>query len=160
VNYDADNWKKIFQQLVNDPKSIHRRNRAQLIDDSMTLAKAGQLSYPIALAISSYISQEIDYIPWTSMLNNFEYIERLLRRTAFYGEYKTFMIGQLLLLYSSIGFNKKGTDKSMDALLRVRMSDGLCKLGYPDCEERSIQQFKTWRNSKCKTNPNQTELFK
>ena len=139
-----------MQYLINDHKAVHRKNRAQLLDDSLTLAKAGHLSYPIALAISSYISQEVDYIPWTSMLNAFDYIEKMLRRTAFYGEYKEFMIGQLLFLYSTIGFNKKGTDKSMDAMLRVRMSDRLCKLGYRDCEERSIQQFKTWRHSKCK----------
>ena len=41
VNYDMNNWKLIKEQLILDHNRIHQINRAQIIDDSLNLARAG-----------------------------------------------------------------------------------------------------------------------
>ncbi len=77
VNYDPENWMKIFEFLFNDFKSVHRTNRAQIIDDSLNLAKAGLLDYSVALYTTDYLQQEDDYIPWTSAFTAFKYINQV-----------------------------------------------------------------------------------
>ena len=42
VNYDNHNWLLLIQQLVEDHAAIHQVNRAQLLDDVLNLAKAGE----------------------------------------------------------------------------------------------------------------------
>ncbi len=76
MNYDHENWKKIIETLANDHKSIHRTNRAQLIDDALSLAKAGLLDYSIALGLTEYLVKEKDFIPWSSALLALDYIQQ------------------------------------------------------------------------------------
>ena len=42
VNYDEKNWKLITDQLLQDVSKIYQTNRAQLLDDSWNLARAGK----------------------------------------------------------------------------------------------------------------------
>ena len=47
VNYDEKNWKLLAKQLDEDHESIHVLNRAQIIDDSLNIARAGVLDYKV-----------------------------------------------------------------------------------------------------------------
>ena len=132
---------------MKDHKSIHRTNRAQILDDSLTLAKAGLLDYPLALANYEYLTQEQDYIPWFSALNELSHIGSLLGRTAGYGAYKEFLIRQLLPIYNHLGFENKGSDSSLDIRLRAQVFNTMCSLGYGDCVNKASQLFRAWLNS-------------
>ena len=68
VNYDEDNWNKIIKVLKENPKSIHRTNRAQILDDSFALAKTGQLGYGTVLEMTDYLYKESDQLPWSAAL--------------------------------------------------------------------------------------------
>jgi len=80
VNYDIKNWKRIIAELKSNPKTIHVLNRAQLIDDSFNLARAGELPHFIPFTLVSYLQKEDDFIPWYSVLNGMSYIVERLRR--------------------------------------------------------------------------------
>lgn len=95
VNYDSENWKKISKSLMDNHKKIHRTNRAQILDDSLTLARAGLLDYKLALETTEYLADEVDYIPWSAAIGELSHIGRILSRTAGYGAYKEFMIRQV-----------------------------------------------------------------
>ena len=41
VNYDQNNWLALINQLKSDLNIIHTANRAQLLDDSFNIARAG-----------------------------------------------------------------------------------------------------------------------
>lgn len=82
VNYDEDNWKLIIDQLRKDHHAIAALNRAQLIDDSLTIARTGALSYSIAFDVSTYLRAERDFAPWISALEAFDYLDRMLYRTS------------------------------------------------------------------------------
>jgi len=85
VNYDAENWKKIIATLNDATKwsIIMDINRAQIIDDSMALAKGKYLEYATALATTDYLGRETEYNPWHTALRAFNFIgDRLIEEAA------------------------------------------------------------------------------
>lgn len=68
VNYDDNLWNLLIEQLKSDDyEKIHLLNRAQLVDDSLNLARAGKISYDVPFGILEYLQEEADYIPWASV---------------------------------------------------------------------------------------------
>lgn len=71
--------------MKNNSKSIHVLNRAQLIDDSFNLARAGELPYSVPFTLISYLEKEDDFIPWYSVKNSMSYLVERLRRCSHTG---------------------------------------------------------------------------
>ena len=77
VNYNVDNWIRITNALKNNPNVFNSKTRAQLFDDSLSLAKDGFLSYDIALDMIMNLASEESFLPWSAAtkilldLNNF-----------------------------------------------------------------------------------------
>lgn len=68
VNYDEKLWNLLIKQLNSDKHDlIHVLNRAQLVDDSLNLARAGKINYEIPFGILKYLESETDYVPWASV---------------------------------------------------------------------------------------------
>ncbi|XP_065223050.1 aminopeptidase N-like [Planococcus citri] len=64
VNYDPENWKLLIDQLMEDHTKIHVLNRAQLIDDALTLAEDQLINCTIASRLIKYLNNETSIIPW------------------------------------------------------------------------------------------------
>lgn len=103
VNYDQENWKLLIGQLQRNHRDIHTTNRAQILDDSLDIARAGLLDYHIALNVTRYLINEADYAPWDAALSGFSFMDGMLRRTAAYGLWKV-RINPLTLTV----FNQRG----------------------------------------------------
>ena len=88
VNYDHRNWNLLMEQLLKDHEVIPPINRAQILNDALSLARAGELDYNIALNMTRYLTKERDYIPLNAALDGIEYIETMLKRSGGYGSYK------------------------------------------------------------------------
>ncbi|XP_068228252.1 aminopeptidase N-like [Palaemon carinicauda] len=144
VNYDENNWNLLIQQLQTDLEVIHLINRAQIIDDAMNLARAGQLSYNTALNVNSYLGKETEYVPWTSALNNMDYLDRMLTRSSGYGALKNYLLDMLIPLYESVGFDDDLSDPHLDQFKRVSAVTWVCGLGYDDCVANSVSLYKAW----------------
>jgi aminopeptidase N len=68
VNYDTESWNRIIRLLKSaNYRDINSMNRAQLIDDSLSMAKVGKTSYAIPLEMLEYLSRETEYIPWAAV---------------------------------------------------------------------------------------------
>lgn len=80
VNYDITNWKMLTNYLWDPQKlsNIVPTNRAQIIDDVLTLARAGQMDYRIALNLTRYLVNETEYVPWRSAIGAFNFIESMI----------------------------------------------------------------------------------
>lgn len=77
VNYDSTLWSALETALKSDNfDGIHVLNRAQIVDDALNLARAGQLSYGTALSIASYLEKETEYYPWYSAFTALSYLYR------------------------------------------------------------------------------------
>lgn len=89
MNYESDNWRRLVQQLNDSHEAIHQLNRAQLIDDSFNLARAGMLGYSTALDLSTYLKYEEDRIPWYTAVDCLTYVVERMRRSPYgYGYIK------------------------------------------------------------------------
>ena len=78
VAYDETNLGLIIQQLIGNHTAIPSKNRAQLLDDALNVARANQLPYAKALDMTKYLKFERDYAPWTAAVNNLDFIDIML----------------------------------------------------------------------------------
>lgn len=81
VNYDDENWQLISNQLRDNHHFIPVLNRAQLLDDSLTVARTGELSYSVVMELMRYLRSERDYVPWKAALSGLDYLDRMLYHT-------------------------------------------------------------------------------
>jgi aminopeptidase N len=88
VNYDNDNWNLIIKELQENHTNIPPLNRAQLLDDALNLARAGKLSYSVALDLTMYLEYDKDYIPWAAALNALSFLDRRLTNNEGYDNFK------------------------------------------------------------------------
>jgi aminopeptidase N len=88
VNYDTDNWKLIINELHDNHDNIPPLNRAQLLDDALNLARAGKLSYSLALDLTLYLEHDKDYIPWAAALNALSFLDRRLTNNEGYDDFQ------------------------------------------------------------------------
>lgn len=144
VNYDENNWNLLIQQLQTDHEGIHVINRAQIIDDALNLARAGQLSYTTALSVDSYLAKEVEYIPWTAALDNMAYLESMFTRTGGYGNLKNYLLDLLIPLYDSVGFDDDLNDPHLEQLQRVEAVTWACNMGHGDCLTNSVSLYADW----------------
>nr|CAD7587583.1 unnamed protein product [Timema genevievae] len=144
VNYDAHNWQLITNQLNSDQYDvIHVLNRAQLLDDSLNLARAGILDYVSALDVTRYLYRETDYIPWYSAFNAFNFLNIRLRGAspAGYQLFKDYILGQLEDLYNSLEFQVRATDDHVTKLLRTSVLSWACTFDHEGCVSNATQHF-------------------
>jgi aminopeptidase N len=89
VLYDEENYKLLTDYLKsNEHTNIHTLNKAQLLDDSLNLARAGVLNYPTALDLTTYLDHETDYIPWESYFRALTFLKSRLIGTEVYDYFK------------------------------------------------------------------------
>ncbi|XP_042891238.1 aminopeptidase N-like [Penaeus japonicus] len=147
VNYDDHNWKLLIRQLRDDHEAIHVVNRAQIIDDAMNLARAGQLRYETALHVLSYLKNETEYLPWSAALNNLEYIDAMLDASRDRIVIKGFLLDLVMPLYDSLRvINDTDDQRPMQHLQEIAMS-WACKLGSPQCLGNALTSFQMWMNA-------------
>ncbi len=66
VNYDRRNWELLVDQLKRRPEEIHVINRAQIISDAFVLNAYNLVDWNIIEGLSSYLRDEMDFLPWLS----------------------------------------------------------------------------------------------
>ena len=135
VNYDQENWQLIREALDSNHTSIHRVNRAQILNDAFRLAEIGVLNYSVALNLTNYLQKETDFVPWYAALNSLSYLDSMLGRTGAYGDFRKYLIGELKFTFDRLGFEPKAEDTFLDILLRKQVIQKMCKLGYEPCVE-------------------------
>uniref|UniRef100_A0A3B4GQC5 Aminopeptidase n=1 Tax=Pundamilia nyererei TaxID=303518 RepID=A0A3B4GQC5_9CICH len=130
------------------PTVIPVINRAQLVDDAFSLARAQLLSTSLALRTTSYLAKETEYMPWQSALNNLDYYYLMLDRTDVYQPMQDYIRKQVtpLFLYfknmtldwSSVPVQHTDQYNQENA---IRMA---CRSGVPECNSLTTAWFKKW----------------
>ncbi|XP_068233228.1 aminopeptidase N-like [Palaemon carinicauda] len=144
VNYDSNTWKLLNSQLKQDHSVIHAINRAQILDDALNLARAGVLDYPTALTTSSYLSNETEYVPWSSALDSLGYLRNMFERSAGYGPLRNYLMSLLEPLYNSVGFEDSETDHHLTKHKRILAVTWACNLAHTPCITKAIDLFQKW----------------
>lgn len=142
VNYDEDNWNKLIDYLHSDNyEKIHPVNRAQLLDDALTLARAGGLEYETALRLTQYLKKESDYIPWYSALNALSFLNLRLSGDDSYPKFKDFVLDLISKIYHELEFEEWDTDSHVKKLHRGLILQWACDLDQDHCIATARQKF-------------------
>lgn len=147
VNYDSTTWQLLTNQLTTDHMAIHLANRAQLLNDAFNLARAGELDYQTALAVSTYLVKERDFVPWSSALSSLYYLFSMFERAGGYGALRGYLLSLVVPLYDSVGFYDHPADTHLTQYKRVITTKFACKLGHRPCVDNATNLFSTWINS-------------
>lgn len=146
VNYDNRNWHLITDHLMNEKKfkEIVPTNRAQLIDDAMSLANAGYLNYGIALNVSRYLKHEVEYVPLSAAIKALDFLDSMLYSTADYVLFKDYYLNRLKHMYQLVGFDDQPNSDLLKVYTRTDILRAVCHLGHQDCIDRSVAKFHEW----------------
>ncbi|XP_055851073.1 aminopeptidase N-like isoform X2 [Episyrphus balteatus] len=151
VKYDTKNWEMLIETLMSpDFEKIHAMNRAQLIDDALDLAWAGDQDYEIAMRLVEYLAQERDYIPWKSAIDNLSGVNKILRQSPEYEFFKKYMQKILEPIYEHLnGLNTTNVSSDrLDAIKhKVMIAAWACKFEVSDCIPRAQAYFTKWQSS-------------
>ncbi|XP_065336916.1 aminopeptidase Ey-like [Cloeon dipterum] len=151
VNYDVRNWEMLTQALSADGFSqIHVINRAQIIDDSLALARANHLAYSTALDTTNYLDSETEYLPWASAFDALAYInDRLNSEAEPKNQFETYLKNRLKNTYNSLGgFNiPEAGDAHVTSLTRAMVLNWACKLSQTECNNEASNLFKQWQTT-------------
>ncbi|XP_042891237.1 aminopeptidase N-like [Penaeus japonicus] len=144
VNYDDHNWNLLIRQLKDNHEVICPINRAQIIDDAMNLARAGHLSYKIAIGVYEYLQNEGEYLPWSTGTGKLGYIENMFKRKGGYGALKRYLLDLVFPLYKAVGFEERRDDPYLELKKRRIAVRWACKLGHKDCLDKVLTLYRQW----------------
>lgn len=81
VNYDTKNWELIKTLLQSDHTQLSDKTRTQLIDDSFSLSRSGDLPYSTAFDLMIYLKSDSDFLPWKAAIDNLRPLSWLMYKT-------------------------------------------------------------------------------
>lgn len=102
VNYEDEVWLEIIKELVATPDKFEISDRAHLLNDVFSLADANQLSYDIALDMTTYLSQETDFVPWNVAATKLQALQGNLIFTDTYMDYLQYARGLIKKIYQEV----------------------------------------------------------
>ncbi|XP_054626933.1 aminopeptidase N-like isoform X1 [Dunckerocampus dactyliophorus] len=151
VNYDVDNWNRLFSVLETDHQTIPTINRGQIIDDAFKLARAKILDTTLALRTTKYLSREREYIPWQTALSNLYDYFVVFDRTAVYGPLQAYtrkLIQPLFEHFKTTTRNWTIVPETInDQYNQVNALHVACSTGVPACRELTTSWFKQWMDN-------------
>lgn len=78
IKYDDQNYRLIANALADDNlEKIPMLNRAQLIDDAFSFAKANLVDIQLPLNLTKYLRRELEYVPWASAIKGLTLVNRM-----------------------------------------------------------------------------------
>ncbi|KAJ6634675.1 Phosphatidylinositol 3-kinase catalytic subunit type 3 [Pseudolycoriella hygida] len=146
VNYDTETWHNIVATLKNNISHIHVLNRAQIIDDSLNLARGNYVDIKFVLSLLEYLQNEENFLPWKTALRNLDVMSSRFNATDV-GVYEKFMLQLLHNVYNRLGFTSKATDSRLDIYLRMLVIQYACKFGHEECRKAAKLEFEHMETS-------------
>uniref|UniRef100_A0A1B0AGP0 glutamyl aminopeptidase n=1 Tax=Glossina pallidipes TaxID=7398 RepID=A0A1B0AGP0_GLOPL len=142
VNYPEDMWRALNSALVENRDSFSTADRAHLISDVFALADASQLNYSIALDLSKYLENEVEYVPWSVGVSRLANIRNLVYYTELYSNFVNYARQLLSKVYEVVSWDVG--DNHLQNLLRVSILKAACAFGHPHALEEAHKRFVEW----------------
>nr|XP_033775374.1 aminopeptidase N-like [Geotrypetes seraphini]XP_033775376.1 aminopeptidase N-like [Geotrypetes seraphini]XP_033775377.1 aminopeptidase N-like [Geotrypetes seraphini] len=151
VNYNKENWDKLLKQLQNNHSVIPVMNRAQLISDAFSLARAKYIHTTAALDTTKFLINETEYMPWQTAIGSLDYFKQMFDRTDVYGSMKKYMKQQVFnLFYHFKDVTNNWTVRPsglMEQYNEVNAISLACTNDLQECKTMASDLFNNWMNN-------------
>uniref|UniRef100_A0A914WWA9 glutamyl aminopeptidase n=1 Tax=Plectus sambesii TaxID=2011161 RepID=A0A914WWA9_9BILA len=136
--YDDRNWDLITEQLLKDHTVYDVETRSQLIDDAFALARAGELHYSKALALSQYLRMETHFVPWETGIKVLNHLGKMYDEHEMYGTFKQYFLELIVPLFERTSNDAKlRADDILQERLRSTSWRFACHLDHAGCVDRA-----------------------
>ncbi|XP_060526874.1 aminopeptidase N-like isoform X2 [Cylas formicarius] len=142
VNYDEKNWKSLSANIMSLPPLI----RAQLISDSMDLARANQLDYSIPLTMIARMAIQdkmIMFVPTTVAFSKLKYLSDILHSTPAFGLFEEYHNAIFKGTYNLVDFDDSIEDY-LTRRIRQTVLEWSCRSPESVCVHKSRYAFRKW----------------
>ncbi|KAJ8960400.1 hypothetical protein NQ318_013680 [Aromia moschata] len=136
VNYDEKNWRALSENIMTFPPNV----RAQLIGDSMDLAKANLLGYEIPLQMIAKMAiydSDIAPVPTTVALNKLKFLDEMLSGTSAFGNFEVFHETIFKDTYQKVNFDPK-----LDDFIKRTILEWSCRSPISKCAQTFMGHFR------------------
>lgn len=140
VNYDDKNWLELIDNIDKFPKII----RAQLISDSMDLARANLLDYNIPLRLIARMvlnDHDILFVPTLTALEKLEFLYDMLINTPAFGLFNEYILAIFHDDFDIVSF-VDDNDEYLVKRIRSMILKWSCKRPESTCENDSRRSFR------------------
>ncbi|KAF4082996.1 hypothetical protein AMELA_G00135010 [Ameiurus melas] len=148
VNYDNENWHRLLDQLTTNHQKIPVINRAQILDDAFTLARASIINITLALRTTKYLSMEREYIPWEAALRSLSSLFAVFDRNEVYGPMQAYLRKQVKPLFdhfTSVAANWTTVPAGhTDQFTQIIAMSLACSTGVQGCRDLTKHWFRQW----------------
>lgn len=135
-------WHLIINQINSDSfDKIHLRNRAQVIDDAFHLARAQKIDYGVLFGLVSYLSKEMDYIPWLAFNRAHTSLNRWLSGSNIYANYQELVRDNVKPLFRRLGTELIDNEPRVDRYARTVAINLACQAQLPECLYETNQEL-------------------
>uniref|UniRef100_A0A803YM61 Aminopeptidase n=1 Tax=Meleagris gallopavo TaxID=9103 RepID=A0A803YM61_MELGA len=143
VNYDSQNWDTLADLLVNNHETFSVADRAGILDDAFSLARAGLVNYSVPLELTKYLINETDYLPWHRAISAVTYIADMLEDdTDLYPRLQEYFRYLVKPIVNKLNWSDSGSH--LDRLLRASVLDFACSMNDAESLNSASQQFEQW----------------
>ncbi|KAJ8921422.1 hypothetical protein NQ315_003040 [Exocentrus adspersus] len=140
VNYDEKNWKALIQNIMDLPTLT----RAQLISDSMELARANMLDYDIPLRMIARMAVQdtnIMFVPTWVAFKKLKFLSDILSATPAFGHFEEYHRAIFKATYSVVTFDDK-VDQYITRRIRQTVLEWSCMSPDSACVHQSRSKFR------------------
>ncbi|XP_026481876.1 glutamyl aminopeptidase-like [Ctenocephalides felis] len=144
VNYSEEMWQKLSNAMKKRIISFSASDRAHLLNDAFSLAEATLLPYSTALEMTTYLANEMHYVPWAVASTEFYSLKKLLFGSEVYEKFTKYALEILQPAYDRIKWDVDDDEKHLDKHLRVKLLNLACAMGHQKCLEEAGKLFLDW----------------
>ncbi|XP_066141970.1 putative aminopeptidase-2 [Euwallacea fornicatus] len=160
VNYDTTLWNNLADALLQDNFSgIHVLNRAQVVQDSDFLARAGLITFGQALRNTEFLENDESYFSWYPGITLFDNLLSKTGSTSLLGKVLTNHFNRLLdTAARSVSLTKVDEDAHVFTINQVLINEYACKYGNEFCIAGAKELFATYKSTHERPNINTRSL--
>ncbi|XP_014370423.2 membrane alanyl aminopeptidase-like [Papilio machaon] len=148
VNYDDHNWEMIASHLRRNRTSIHKLNRAQIVNDVLYFVRAGVINVNRAFDVLSFLKDETDYYVWAGALGQLDWIRaRLEHLPVAHQEFSAYLMELMETVIRNLGYEERTTDSTSTILNRMQILNYACNMGHEGCIADSLAKWRAFRQN-------------
>ncbi|XP_050093971.1 aminopeptidase Ey-like [Anopheles aquasalis] len=144
VNYDANLWLRLIQQLTSNHEALPATSRSQLLDDGFKLYFTEHIDAPLLYGLLQYTGREVDAIPWTVALANDNLgtlRDALVPDAASFNAFTRFAVARISSIYELVQFDGVSGEPHEYQQLRSNLIEWSCRLGVAECRTEALTRM-------------------